>query len=108
MGIILLFMVVAALFFCLVATAGAGVLVAISLYLVRHHDPAWRWPGAGLLLIYGGVLLCWYWRARRSDGDVPEGLRELWRQVESVTMLWPLIPATAALVGAGVVLLVRG
>ena len=106
MGIILLFMVAAAIIFCFLATVGAGGLVWLFVYLVRHHDQAWRWPGATLLILYGGVLFWWYWKAKRSDGDVPDGLRELWVQVETLVNLWPLIPALVALVGAGVVLLV--
>ena len=104
MGIILLFMVTAALFFCFLATIGAGGLVWLFVYLVRHHDPAWRWPGACLLILYGGVLLWWYWKAKRSDEHVPEGLRELWVQVETQVNRWPLIPAVVALVGTGVLL----
>ena len=73
MGIILLFMVAAALFFCFVATVGAGGLIWLFVYLVRHHDPAWSWPGAALLILYGGVLLWWYWRQNDRMSMSPRG-----------------------------------
>jgi hypothetical protein len=57
MGIILGFLIVGAIFACLVTLAVAGALTLMSLYLVQNHHPAWRWPGAIVLTIYAGALL---------------------------------------------------
>jgi hypothetical protein len=107
MGIILIFMVAVAIGCCCLSTAVAGGLVLLSLHLVRNSNPAWRWPGVALLVSYAGVMFFRYWTAKRSDQHVPEGLRELWAQVETVTNLWPLPSALIAGSGAVVVLLFR-
>src|SRR5258708_6154737 len=96
MGIIMIFMLAAAILFCFLATMLAGGLVLAAVSLAHDHRPAWRWVGAIVMAIYGGALLYRYWKPNGSDADVPEGLRETWNQVGAVVRLWPLPPALVA------------
>jgi hypothetical protein len=57
MGVILLFLVAGAILGCIVSTAVAAWLVAMSLYLTHSHHAAWCWPGAILLTSYAGGLM---------------------------------------------------